>query len=125
MTMAEYEFTAEENEVFASLSRRMSRFGMVFVAIGIIGALETIFSSGGGKITSIEMRDFIKAGYYILSGLMIWQPAVNFRNIVQVKGSDVTNVLDAVKKLSAGMGYVSFLQILNILVLLLDIGNVF
>ena len=118
------EFTQEENEIFASLSRRMGRFGLAFVVIGIVGLIEAGISWSGPGYSSIVTKNLIKAGYYILTGGIIWLPSANFKKIVTAKGNDITEVLDAVKKLAAGFGFVQVLQIFNVIVVLLDIGNV-
>jgi len=62
---------------------------------------------------------------YILTGGIIWLPAANFKQITTAEGSDITEVLEAVKKLAVGFGFVQILQFFNMIVVLLDIGDVF
>ena len=122
--MAEYEFNQEEHNIFASLSRRLSRFGLAFVVIGIIGLINVGILWNGSGYSTIITKDLIKAGYYILTGGIIWLPAANFKQIDTAKGSDITEVLEAVKKLAVGFGFVQSLQFFNLIVVLLDIGDV-
>ncbi|MFX0101002.1 MAG: hypothetical protein ACFFCS_15610 [Candidatus Hodarchaeota archaeon] len=93
--MTEYEFSEEYNKIFSKLSQRMLMLGIVIAAGGV--ATMVNFMLDVSKILAL-----IDGILYVLMAISFILPIDNFKKIVKTKGSDIKELMQAMKELDKG-----------------------
>jgi hypothetical protein len=93
--MAEYEFTAEENRVVDQVSRKLKHIAILFLALGALQLADAfMLTDPTGRWTSMGAALLL-----LLLGWLFWRPLDNFRRIITTEGSDIREVITALKDL--------------------------
>jgi hypothetical protein len=110
-----YEFTAEQDAVFASLGTKMQFVGLFAFVLGVAAALT-------GLSRSRHDASPILAGVlYALIGFWTAHAGTQFRNIAGTKGHDISHLMAALvdlRKLYTLLYWVCLIALLGALVLL-------
>ena len=116
----EYEFSKEENKVFASLSTWM----IILAIVIIIGGIATIvsFILDLPAFTFAQILTLTSGIMYIIMGLTFYFPTDNFKRIVTTKGKDITELMTAFKELDRGWLIVN---IVTLIVVILTFWEIF
>lgn len=94
---SEYEFTDDQNETLRVLSSRMKWVGWFLAILGVFVALGLLT---GSAETVPELLSTVGISViYFLIGFWTIRAANSFTQITVTKGSDVTNLMDALSEL--------------------------
>ncbi len=89
----EHEFDISENETISGLSGWMGFVGIVLIVLGILQCIGGLLSLPYGILT-------LGQGVCLLMiGIWTWRASRSFRMIVTTDGSDITLLMDALRKL--------------------------
>jgi hypothetical protein len=93
--MAQYEFTAEENQVVAQVSSKLRHIAILFLALGVLQLVEAfMLTDPAGRWINVGAAVLLLA-----LGWLFWRPLDNFRRIITTQGSDIREVITALKDL--------------------------
>jgi hypothetical protein len=93
MVKQRYEFNALQNEVVNGLAVRLIVVGAVLIIVRII-ILWTLFIRTGSLVGLLE------GGLNLITGLISVYAGQAFRRIVQTKGDDIDNLIEALKTMT-------------------------
>ncbi|MFX0093918.1 MAG: hypothetical protein ACFFBD_19420 [Candidatus Hodarchaeota archaeon] len=93
--MAEYEFTKEENMVFSALYKRMLIMAIVIFTGGTAAVVQLLF----GPLEILLLAEGI---LYFIMAITFYLPVDNLRNIVSTEGSDISELMQALKEMDKG-----------------------
>lgn len=91
--MAEYEFTAEENQRIDQLRRKIQHIAILFLALGVLQLVQSFM------LAEPTARWISLGGAVLLLALgwLFFRPLDNFRRIVSTEGQDIREVVTAIK----------------------------
>lgn len=100
-----YEFNEAENEVIGKLSNRMYWVAIVFLIFGGIKIFEGLQSLLLDlKLTDTLLRDmvqhFVLSIMYVIMGILTLSVSQSFKLVVNTEGSDIENMMNAVRSLT-------------------------
>jgi hypothetical protein len=93
MVKQRYEFNVLQNEIVNGLAVRLIIVGAVLIVVGII-LLWTLFIRTGSLVGLLE------GGLNLITGLISVYAGQAFRRIVQTKGDDIDNLIEALKTMT-------------------------
>jgi hypothetical protein len=100
-SMAEYEFTDEQNRTFDKLASALQRFAILFGIFGVLmvvlGALNLL--SGNGPQAGAAIQALAGVLIMVIAFLFL-KPVQNFRRITTTSGQDISELLGAVGHLN-------------------------
>lgn len=108
MTAANYEFTAEQNEIFKGLVRNMKRSGiMVAIASLILFAYHLVYhfgiSLGSEPSQVIYYADlaiwFLLSGVGVVVAILLVSATSAFRAVIDTEGNDVEHLMEGLTRL--------------------------
>lgn len=130
MESADYEFSAEQNEIFQGLSKKMKFVGGTLVVIAII-----YFAAGLFPFTQKSMpgwygigsicAQLIAGALYLALGIFAIRAAKSFRMIVETKGSDIRYLMDALTFLLKNYRIQYWVIVVAVILLVIALGAVF
>jgi hypothetical protein len=119
----EYEFSKEENKVFASLSRWMIILAIVIIIGGIATILSFVLDVISVPVMSLALIVTLVSGImYCIMGLTFYFPTDNFKRIVTTKGKDITELMTAFREVDRGWLIVN---IVTLIVVILMFASIF
>ncbi|MEM7117315.1 MAG: DUF5362 family protein [Chloroflexota bacterium] len=120
--MAEYEFNTEENQTFAALASRMRWVGGLTAVLGLLALIFAVARYGRYGLTLLTIGQTLEAVVLIVTGVVIYRPADNFRRIVsESSGTDISELMTAMQELDSGFNLLNILVVVNIASLLANI----
>lgn len=114
----EYEFGAEEEEEFSTLSSAMKFVGIAQIVFGLVRAVGGAVQGGAGNIAG----GIVSAIVIALIGIWTVRAASSVQKIVDTEGSDVSHLMDAVGELTKLYSLQRLLIIIGIALLILLVG---
>ncbi len=93
--MAEYEFTAEQNQSIDQLRTKLSTTSIMLI---VAGALLVVFAHGGETSRAIWYAG-IPAIAFIVLGFVCYQPVDNLKRVTSTEGHDILIMMIAMKDL--------------------------
>lgn len=123
-SMPQFEFTPEQNEIMAALSRRMRLVGIVLIVFGILGIVVGLATFGHKGLAGAGAT--IQGIINLLLGIWLSRSATSFRKIATTQGQDINHLMEALRQLAKffGLQYVLILISLVLLVVALVIALV-
>jgi hypothetical protein len=123
MEAANYEFSAEQNEVIRNLAQKMKFIGIAFVILAVVyfGAGFFPFTQGalaGRYAIGSILSHTIGGALYLALGIFTLKAAKCFRLIVETEDSDIKNLMDALAYLLKNYR-IQYWVIVSLLVLLI------
>lgn len=93
--MAEYEFTAEENQRIEQLRQKIQHIAVLFLALGVLQLVQSFM------LVEPTARWISLGGAVLLLALgwLFFRPLDNFRRIVTTEGQDIREVVTAIRDL--------------------------
>ncbi len=118
-TKREYEFSKEENKVFASLSTWM----IILAIVIIIGGIATIasFILDLPAFGFAQILTLVSGIMYCIMGLTFYFPTDNFKRIVTTKGKDITELMTAFREVDRGWLIVNIVTLVVVILTFLAI----
>ena len=107
--MANYEFTDHQNRTMNSLAKRLAIFGIL---IGLGGVAIVISAIGYLRAEGFSLAHylfFLIGIVTIVMGIVFYRPSDNLKRIVTTEGSDVQELMTALKELRGGFKLLSYL----------------
>lgn len=95
--MAQYEFTAEENQLITQVGRKLAHIGILFVVLGAAQMIQSF-------LLGDPLARWIRLGSALLLfglGWLFSRPLDNLRRIVATTGKDIEEVMVAIRDLRA------------------------
>lgn len=92
----EYEFGADEEEEFASLSSAMKFVGIAQIVLAGVRGVGGFVQGGAGNIVG----GLVTAAVFVFIGIWTVRAANSVQKIVDTQGSDVSHLMDAVGELT-------------------------
>jgi hypothetical protein len=102
MNAQNYEFNDSENRIFADVAAKMRAVGFISIFFGSLGAVISIFLLSQTKeprATNQAILGIIQGGYFLLIGTWTSNAGASFKQIVDSKGKDISNLMDAMSSL--------------------------
>jgi hypothetical protein len=111
--MAEYEFTEEQNVVINGVNMRLI---VQAILIAIVGALQltTSIILFGDKSATFSILLIVQSIFIIMAGLVFIRPTSHLRMVTTTEGTDITEMMKGMKKLSFAVGSVVVLILLAV-----------
>jgi hypothetical protein len=112
--MSEYEFSDTQNELFEKLANALQRFALIFgiwsAMFVVMALLDMIMPSldniSGGIQSYIGPVVSIVIGIAcVIIAVMFMKPVQNFRRITTTSGTDISELLEALRSLNTSHGY--------------------
>lgn len=103
--MIKFEFSKEQNEIFASLSQQITVMAIIWAALGLMA----IVTAGAEfflmkEITSAsdlaKIIGFVGGSLCLVLAYFTYKPVDNFKNIINSEGKDISELLIAIDDLS-------------------------
>lgn len=118
----QFEFTPEQNEIMAALSRRMRLVGLVSVVFGILGitvGLAAFLRAGlaGVHEGSSGAGATIQGIVNLLLGVWLARSATSFRKIATTQGQDINHLMEALRHLAKYFGLLYILILISLVLL--------
>jgi hypothetical protein len=88
----QFEFSPEQNELFADLAQKMGIVGLFLIAVGVVSPLLQLVAQG-------QLRFDFSYIVYIVMGILTRSAASGFRQVVDTKGKDITHLIEALESL--------------------------
>ncbi len=148
--MAEYEFSEGQNTEIGSLAHKMRWVGLFFIIVGIlalIGAISVLLAIYQDKLpgdwvsnlpaeAQEQMNDLppnhqlwgiffhytLVAIIYLLLGVWTRSSAAYFQKVVDTRGNDITNLMDALGALNKMYGVLYLLLVIGLILLLVAVA---
>ena len=95
--MAEYEFTAEQNEGIDQLRQKLLHDSLLFIIMGGIQLVGSFFFSGAGA----RWVSLLAAVLFLVMGWLFMRPLDNFKRVTTTEGEDVKEMMIALSDLRA------------------------
>ena len=93
--MAEYEFSAEENATIDRLRGKLQHIALLFVVLAVLQVVQSfLLADSAGRYISLSAALLLGA-----LGWLFWRPIDNLTRIIVTTGSDIREVMTAVKDL--------------------------
>ncbi len=93
--MSEYEFSQEDNNIFAGLSRWMT---IMAVLIGVGGIATLVQYMAGDRRWTVLVHGIM----YLVLAIVFYLPVDNFKKIVSSEGKDITELMTSFKEMDKG-----------------------
>ena len=119
--MSNYEFSKEDNVVFDALSKRMAHFGILTMITGTLSAIGGIGAIAAQGFAYEPAVGTFLAIVLLIIGITIYRPTDNLRRIAKTEGSDIEELMTALKEFNNGFGIVFVLVLVNVAFVLYDI----
>jgi hypothetical protein len=97
-----YEFNESENSVFADVASRMKAVGFFSVFFGSLSIILSTFAliqSKDFRLGSSGIGGISQGLFFLLIGIWTRDAGSSFRQIVDSKGNDIRNLMDAIGSL--------------------------
>jgi hypothetical protein len=91
-----YEFSAEQEKIFATLSRSMGRIGFWVILIGVLNVVAAL---AGGDSAGNRAFVLFEGILLVYVGVKFKSGAKSFEQIEKTKGSDIAHLMQGVKAL--------------------------
>ncbi|WP_019501575.1 hypothetical protein [Pseudanabaena sp. PCC 6802] len=102
MNTQNYEFNDSENSIFADVATKMRAVGFISMFFGSVGAVLSLFLLSQAKeprATHQAILGIIQGGYFLLIGTWTSNAGSSFKQIVDSRGKDISNLMDAMRSL--------------------------
>src|SRR4051812_35865215 len=107
--MESFEFTPDQNNVLASLARRLTFVGMLIILTGVGRVVLTLVRGQGEGLSLTVIILLLISLVNIVIGVILWRPSDNFRRIATTEGRDIPELMTALNELSAGFNLLQYL----------------
>lgn len=100
--MSTHEFSSEDNVVILSLAKRMRAVSLLLGLTGLIAIGNAVpgLLAGG---TPTGVGGLIAGAFAILQSIIFFRPTDNLKNIVTNKGEDISELMQGIGELAAGL----------------------
>lgn len=98
--MQEYEFTNRQNELIEDLSKKMNFVGILMIigaVLSLISGVVVLFMSASQGI--VDFSSIIQGVLLLFVGLWTRNAARAFRRVVNTTGTDIENLMSALREL--------------------------
>jgi hypothetical protein len=102
MNPPNYEFNDSENRVFADIAAKMRAVGFIGIFFGSLNVVLNIFylsQTKESRAISQALAGIIQGGFLVLIGTWTRNAGSSFRQIVDSRGKDINNLMDAMGSL--------------------------
>ena len=93
--MAEYELSQAENRRVQRLHQRLLWASISLVTLGVVMGVSAHFRATGEQL----WVQLIAALFFVALGIVFWRPLDNLKRITTTQGSDITELMIAMKDL--------------------------
>ncbi|HEY1813859.1 MAG TPA: hypothetical protein VGG74_16015 [Kofleriaceae bacterium] len=113
----EYEFDILENEVIAGLARPMRFVGIISIVFGVLTLIPTFLALG----SFAGMLELFEAIALMAIGGWLTGAASSFRDIVNTDGTDISNLMIALRKLRSAFTVQAWIMAIACFFIVIDI----
>jgi hypothetical protein len=93
--MAEYEFTAEQNEGIDQLRQKLLHVSLLFLIMGGIQLVGSFFFAGAGA----RWVSLLSSVLFLIMGWLFMRPLDNFKRVTTTEGEDIKEMMIALSDL--------------------------
>ncbi|MBC8332761.1 MAG: hypothetical protein H8E28_12325 [Anaerolineae bacterium] len=112
--MSEYEFTPQDDKIFKTLSRNM----VILAALILLGGIATIVQFA---VDSPQITTLANGVAYCAMAIAFFLPTDNFRRISSTQGSDITELMTALREMDKGWLVMVIFTAISRLMLLIEL----